>query len=152
MLTQFLLLMFSKPNRLCFGTHFSLGRCHLSLSLAFSSQQLRSHLAAQAPGPWGFLYLALSSELLPISSLHRAACAVECLMCRASCAVRSCACTNPSQRLEWRVARGLLLLVGSRSSHFQLIPPLKSDEAAHRKCDILSTAPVILGLSVPSAR
>lgn len=49
------------------------------------------------------------------------------------------------------MATGLLLLAGSRSSHFQLIPPLKSEEAAHRKCDMLSTAPVIPELSVASA-
>lgn len=72
-------------------------------------------------------------------------------MCRVSCAVRSCACTNQSHRLEWRVTTGLLLLAGSRSSHFQLIPPLKSEEVADRKCDMLLTAPIIPELSVPSA-
>lgn len=42
-------------------------------------------------------------------------------------------------------------LAGSRSSYFQLIPALKSEEAALRKCDMLSAAPVISELSVPSA-
>lgn len=70
-------------------------------------------------------------------------------MCRASCAVRSCACTTQSHGVE---GGSRLTAAGwEQELPFQLAPPVTSDEAAHRKCDMLSTAPVIPELSAPSA-